>query len=46
MLEKPEIGYFKTSLIVSNEYGRSYQSPSIAYVSPDSNVYNYQSFAG
>jgi hypothetical protein len=39
------VGYYKASLLVSNQYGRSVTAENIFYISPDENVYNFQTFA-
>lgn len=44
-LDKPEIGYFRASMLVTNEYGRSKNLDKMSYVSPDENVYNFQTYA-
>ena len=44
-LNKPEVGYFKSNILVTNQYGRSLASPTLYYVSPDENVYNFETFA-
>lgn len=44
-LDKPEIGYFRASMLITNEYGRSINDEKMSYVSPDENVYNFQTFA-
>ena len=45
-VENVEVGYFRASMLVSNEYGRALTSLAISYVSPDENVYNFQTYAG
>ena len=45
-LDNSEVGVFNTSLLVSEEYGRSVVDSSMYYVTPDEKIYNYQSFAG
>lgn len=45
-IEKAEVGYFRASMLVSNQYGRADTSQYIFYVSPDENLYNFQSYAG
>lgn len=45
-VNKPEVGYFRTSMLVSNQYGRSETSKDVFYVAPDENLYNFQTYAG
>ncbi len=45
LANKPEIGYFSISLLVSNEYGRSEANSQLFLVSPDERVYNFQTYA-
>lgn len=45
-VENVEVGYFRASMLVSNQYGRALTSLAISYVSPDENVYNFQTYAG
>lgn len=42
---KPEINYFNASILVNNQYGRSLVSPNKFYVSPNDNLYNFQTYA-
>jgi hypothetical protein len=42
---KPEINYFNASIIISNQYGRSLVSSNKFYVSPNDNLYNFQTYA-
>ena len=44
-LDKPEIGYFRATMLVTNEYGRSKNGDQMSYVSPDENIYNFQTYA-
>ena len=46
LIFKPEVNYFNASILVSNEYGRSLAAPNTFYVSPDDNLYNFQTYAG
>ncbi len=43
---KPEVNYYKASILVTNQYGRSLASPNTFFVAPDENVYNFQTYAG
>ena len=45
-LNKPEVGYFEASMLVSGQYGRAKTASNIFYVSPTENVYNFQTYAG
>ena len=45
-LENSEVGVFNTTLLVSEEYGRSVAASAMYFVTPDEKIYNYQSFAG
>lgn len=45
-LQKPEVNYFKSTILVSNEFGRSVASANMLYVSPDENLYHFQTYAG
>ena len=45
-LDNSEVGIFNTTMLVSENYGRSLASPSIFYATPDEKLYNYQSYAG
>jgi hypothetical protein len=44
--EKNEIGYHRVSMLVSNEFGRARNSKYIAHISPDEQIYNFQTYAG
>ena len=45
-LNQPQIDYFLVSLLVSNGYGRTYNSPSLLRASTDDIVYHAQTYAG
>ena len=45
-LNKPEVNYFNSSMLVNNDFGRSITSSNLFYVSPDQNLYNFQTYAG
>ena len=45
-LNKPEISFYNASILVSNDFGRSLSAASTFYVSPDENIYNFQTYAG
>jgi len=46
MINKPEIGYFTVSLIVSNEFGRSaVKGWNLFLVSPNEIIYNFNTYA-
>jgi len=44
-LDKPEIGYFTASILVTNEFGRSQASSNLFFVSPNQKLYNFQTYA-
>ncbi len=44
--QKNEVGYHRASMLVSNEFGRALTSKSLAYISPDQHIYNFQAYAG
>jgi hypothetical protein len=43
--DRPEINYFNATILVNNQYGRSLVSPNKFYVSPNDNLYNFQTYA-
>ena len=45
-LNKAEVNYFLGSMMVSNEFGRSRTNQMINYISPDENIFNFQTYAG
>ena len=44
-MDNSEVNAFNTSVLVQEEYGRSVALPSIYYVTPDEQIYNFQSYA-
>lgn len=46
LLTKAEVGYFNASILVNNQFGRSLANKNLFYVSPDDNLFNYQTYAG
>lgn len=52
-LDKPEVNYFRASIIVTNEYGRSMllrnkdgERRVLLYVAPNERLYNFETYAG
>ena len=45
-LNKPEINYYNASMLVNTQFGRSLNNPDILFVSPNDNLYNFQTYAG
>ena len=45
LANRPEINYFNASILVNNQYGRSLVNPNRFYVSPNDNLYNFQTYA-
>ena len=45
-LEKPEVAYYKATILVTNQYGRSLALPNIFFVGPDQSIYNFETYAG
>lgn len=39
-----QVGLFNVSMLVNNEFGRSLQSSSMFYATPDEKLYNYQAY--
>ena len=44
-LKKPEVSYFNASILVNNQYGRSLAVPTTYLVSPNDNLYHFQTYA-
>ena len=44
-LDNSEVSVFNTTLLISEEYGRSLASASLYYVTSDEKIYNFQSYA-
>ena len=45
-LKGQTIGLFNGTMIVSEDFGRSYSDPSAFLVTPDEEIYNFQTFSG
>lgn len=45
-VNKPEIGYFNASVLVTNNYGRTFPSLSTFQVSPNNDLFMFQTYAG